>query len=401
MAKVYKSFQVRIDPTNRRQVPALPVSSPPVQKTDVNVSQTSDETLPDSSEESPEEFKEIPPDRLTSAQAYESSSEHAPNESAENNDGSGELLTDLEKFSRHEPVKEAPKQHHMTTAVMAARLSASLNTVKRRESELADLEAHLKEWEKTIQAREVSLDGEIAKIQAEAREKRATIDQESARIIEMAKKSAENLAASARAESDSLKRAAQIEADSLRKTVQGEIDQARIRAEKEGFAVGEERGIARGEKSGVEEMRLEWQNLMQETEQLINELQTSRMGILKSAEEEMVKLILAFAKRVIKTECQTRPAIVLSNIETALNKISAVDKIVLRINLRDKSMAESHKNDFLKRLSGVTELTIMEDNGLAPGGVKIETGVGTIDASVETQADELERAIMRVLDRSE
>ena len=44
---------------------------------------------------------------------------------------------------------------------------------------------------------------------------------------------------------------------------------------------------------------------------LVKELQTSRMGILKSSEEEMLKLVVAFAKTVIKTEPLIQPEIVL------------------------------------------------------------------------------------------
>ncbi|MFZ2960523.1 MAG: FliH/SctL family protein [Candidatus Ozemobacteraceae bacterium] len=404
MAKVYKSFQVRIDPNNRLQIPGAP-GSPDAdsssqgreKKTGQGVSRPwTPESIPrppgpseDEGEEDegrPPEFKELPVDRLTG-------------------DGSGSSENDLHREEEHssEEGKESETTRRTSPAsgFLAARLSASLNAVKRRESELGELETRLREWENSVQAKEIGLDGEIAKLQAEAQARRQAMEQESARIIDMAKKSAENHVASGRAEADSLKKAAQIEADSLRKTVQLELDQARSRAEKEGYSIGEERGIAAGEKAGGEEMRLEWQSLMQETEQLINELQTSRIGILKSSEEEMVKLVIAFAKRVIKAECQTRPDLLLTNIETALNKIAAVDKIVLRINLRDKSMAESHKSDFLKKLSGVTELTILEDNALAPGGVKIETGAGTVDATIETQAEELERALLKVLNRPE
>ena len=172
--------------------------------------------------------------------------------------------------------------------------------------------------------------------------------------------------------------------------IANEVESARQRAEKEGYAIGEERGIAAGEKAGLQEIQLEWQNIMQEAETLVNELQTSRMGILKASEEEMVRLVIAMARRVIKAECATNPEIILNNIDAALNKISSVDKIVMRINLKDKAMAEAHKSEFLNRLSGVSELTVVEDNTLSPGGIKIETGVGTVDATIETQADDVD-----------
>ena len=187
----------------------------------------------------------------------------------------------------------------------------------------------------------------------------------------------------------------------MRKSITNEVEAARQAAEKEGYALGEERGIAAGEKSGLQEITLEWQNIMQEAETLVNELQTSRMGILKASEEEMVRLVIAMARKVIKVECLSNPEIILHNIDAALNKISGADKIVMRINLKDKAMSEAHKSEFINRLSGISELSIVEDGSLTPGGIKIETGVGTVDATIETQAEELERALMRTLKRSE
>jgi len=139
---------------------------------------------------------------------------------------------------------------------------------------------------------------------------------------------------------------------------------------------------------------IDWQNLMKESEMLINELQTSRMGILKSSEEEMLKIVFAFARSILKVEPLIQPEIVLKNIDQALNRVSEVDKVVMRINMRDKSMCQAHKDKFLGRLASVSELRIVEDPTLAPGGIKIETGVGTIDATIESQARELEKALL-------
>ncbi len=124
-------------------------------------------------------------------------------------------------------------------------------------------------------------------------------------------------------------------------------------------------------------------------------------GSLKAAEEEMVRLVITFAKRVLKTEPLVRPEIILQHIDAALNKIAEVDKIVICINLKDKTMTEAHKQEFLRRLHTVADVKVVEDSSLAPGGGKIETGVGTNDASLETQAPELENQILKCLERPE
>ena len=114
----------------------------------------------------------------------------------------------------------------------------------------------------------------------------------------------------------------------------------------------------------------------------------------------MLRIVISFAKAVIKVEPIAQPNIILENIRQAIYGISDVDKIVMKINLRDKAMCEAHKEKILSRLSGVTELQIIEDPSLSPGGVKIETGVSTIDATLETQARALEKALIEKFEKS-
>lgn len=401
MAKVFKSFQVRIDPATRLRVPGLAVPAP--------AAPTKPEPEDEEDQEARDlltEFQALSPEKLAGPANSELPGSPAPAPQPTNPDSAriSAAGTPLPPPSHDAHSGDAPpkkKGESAVAAILKARIEAALDANKRRETELNAFEEQLHDWEHNLQQREHHLEEESTKLHQDVKEKLKNTDAETARLLEVARASADSLLASARAEAEALKKSAQIEADSLKRSIANEVEASRQRAEKEGYAIGEERGIATGEKAGLQEIRLEWQNLMQEAETLINELQTSRMGILKSSEEEMVRLVIGMARKVIKAECQSNPEIVLHNIDAALNKISTVDKIVMRINLKDKAMAEAHKAEFINRLSGISELTLSEDNSLAPGGIKIETGVGTIDASIETQAEELERALMRTLKRTE
>jgi len=355
MAKIFKAFQVKIDSEKKTSVPTglKPPAPPPKEKRN---------------DEEDQEFQELSPELLAGK-----GEQLKVEESEETSSSSAEGKND-ENIKPPQPLKH----------------SVPGSSLARKSLELAALEDKLKGWEQSLLERESAQTKAEEEFHNEMLNRRKAIEQEAAKIMEMAKKSAENLLSSGKAEAESIKKSVQIEVESIR-----------TKSYKEGFALGEEKGVAEGEKSGYHEAKLDWQNLMQETETLIAELQTSRMGLLKAAEEEMVKLIIAFAKRIIKTEPILKPAIILSNIDAALNKVADVDKIVLRINLKDKAMTESHKTEFLKRLSTVSELRILEDESLSPGGVKIETGVGMIDASIEMQAQELENAMLKYLNRGE
>ncbi len=361
MAKIFKSFQVKIDKEHHAKVP---IKTPPGPK-----------PPPTPEEREAREFQEVPLEALTGSGGLPLADARPESPSAA-------------PFPPREPTPEA--ESHATFVSAAAKASTLIAAANRKWAELNQLEDRLREWESSLAEREKTIASQESEYQNQFAARRQHLEEESKKILELARKNSDSLLAQARTEADSIVKAARLEADDIKK-----------KAHKEGYAVGEEKGIAAGEKAGVEEARLEWQSLMQETEMLINELQTSRMALLKSSEEEMVRLVLAMTRRVIKAESSVKPEIVLRNIDAAINKISDVDKIVLRINMKDKSMAEAHKERLLKRLSGLTELRIIEDPSLAPGGVRIETGVSTIDATIESQADELEKSLLKILDRPE
>ena len=310
--------------------------------------------------------------------------------------GNGEkIITKTPEEGSHEPGEETPEsvatppsaarkpESFLSQAARKSRHAAALEAIKVKELELEALEEELREWEASLQQKERELTAKEQQISHVMIKRRQEMEAEAAKTLQMAREAAASIGEAAKAEAETIKKAARLEVDSLRE-----------KAYKEGYAVGEDKGRAAGETEGLHEVQLDWKNLMLESEALVNELQTSRMGILKSSEEEMLKLIIAFAKSVIKVEPVAQPEIILHNIDQALNRVSEVDKIVMRINLRDKSMCQAHKDQFLARLSSVSELRIVEDSTLSPGGIKIETGVGTIDATIESQARELEKALL-------
>jgi flagellar assembly protein FliH len=366
MAKIYKSFQIKIDKENPQRIP----TTHPKPRAMVR-EEPEEEELP------PGLFQELSPSGLTAGKKVTIDDDATPPRDADKPRASG---------GDDEPLDETVSKKPS----WGSRLAQMLAELNRRQAELAQQEAKLGDWERALMEREKYIETEEQRIHNEGMTKRKNIEEETAKIIEMAKKSADNIFKTANAE-----------ADTVRKTLKLEVEEARNKAHKEGFALGEEKGIAAGEKSGLDEGRMEWRSLIQETEALITELQTSRMGILKASEEEVLKLVLAFAKKVLRSECLSRPEIILNSIDAAINKISEVDKIVVRINLRDKSMAESKKSEFMKHLSGMGELRIIEDSALTPGGLKIETGVGSIDATIESQAEELEKNLLKSLKRAD
>ncbi|OGK05595.1 MAG: hypothetical protein A2W80_17860 [Candidatus Riflebacteria bacterium GWC2_50_8] len=361
MGKIYKPHQIKID----SQKPIFIDHRQKIAKPEVDLEPAEDAFAV-------ETFRALSPEHL--AGSGEKILTKQAQKAAE--PGADQARPDAEKAAA-EPVS------FLSPAAKKSRHAAALEAIKIKELELEALEEELRNWEEELKGKEGKLTAQEQDFSQNMLKKRHDADSDANQSVQTARETAATIVETAKAEAEAIKKAARLEVDSVRD-----------KAYKEGFALGEEKGIAAGEKQGLHEASLDWQNLMLESEALINELQTSRMGILKASEEEMLKLVIAFARTVIKVEPIAQPEIVLKNIDQALNRVSEVDKVVLRINIRDKAMCQAHKDQFMARLGSISELRIIEDPTLSPGGIKIETGVGTIDATIESQARELERALL-------
>jgi type III secretion protein L len=105
-------------------------------------------------------------------------------------------------------------------------------------------------------------------------------------------------------------------------------------------------------------------------------------------------LAMAIARRVIGRELEFHPEAVVEIVKQALgDKARQRREITLRVHPDDAQMLRDSRADLLDMLSRCKEISIREDEEIAPHGVIIETEAGIIDAQLETQLGVLERLL--------
>ena len=102
-----------------------------------------------------------------------------------------------------------------------------------------------------------------------------------------------------------------------------------------------------------------------------------------------MKLGLAIAQRVLRRELTTDPETIHGLVHAALQKIQNRD--ILRI-LVYPAGAEALKTS-LARAGAAPAIQVVPDPTLKTGDLLFETSVGELDASVETQLQEVERGL--------
>lgn len=169
------------------------------------------------------------------------------------------------------------------------------------------------------------------------------------------------------------------EAEQFRKQIETRIKEAHARGQAEA-----ERGAA----ARVEPILKSFQSMVEQLSQ-----QSGR--VRAAAEEDVVKLSVAIARRVLRRELATDPDAVLGLVKAAMAKLQAREIRRLRVAPPDAALIAAQRAG----LDFPQGVEIVSDASLGPGSAIFETTRGELDASLETQLAEIDRGLTDVLRR--
>jgi flagellar assembly protein FliH len=148
-----------------------------------------------------------------------------------------------------------------------------------------------------------------------------------------------------------------------------------------------DRGVADGEKTAQQRAGVLAAPVLSSFGAIVQELAAARKNARHEAEESMVKLALAIARRVLHREMATDPGAILGLVRSGFDRVSAREIHKLRLSPGDAQIVL----DNLADLAIPQAVEICRDAGLAVGSAVFETTRGELDLSVHTQLEEIER----------
>jgi flagellar assembly protein FliH len=119
-----------------------------------------------------------------------------------------------------------------------------------------------------------------------------------------------------------------------------------------------------------------------------------RDKVLRESEDELVKLIIMVSRKVILKEVAQDRTILSGVVKSALDGISERDEITVRLNPDDYVLVSADRGDLLNRELVTDRMHIKPDPTVLPGFCQIDTEMGTIDASIDAQLDEIYRRLL-------
>ena len=170
-----------------------------------------------------------------------------------------------------------------------------------------------------------------------------------------------------------------------------EAEAIRRAAHEEGFRAGFEAGQQAGRQQGLQEVNARLEAVIRRLQEAAEEAVRRRDRALAQAEEDVVKLALAVAERVVRREVAAGPEVTAAVVRSVLEEMPAASagRVVVRLHPDEHRLLADAWTAGRPGGTGPVELEWVADPGVEPGGCVIETEMGTIDAGLETRLREL------------
>jgi flagellar assembly protein FliH len=192
------------------------------------------------------------------------------------------------------------------------------------------------------------------------------------------------------------------QAEAILIEAQNEGEQLKAAAKAEGLAEGKREGLAKGLEEGrkngaqqaLSEHRTQLANLIKSLTEAAQDLEASRVQLEAEALTEVIDLSVAIATRVTKRQGALDPQVLIANVKEAMKLVVASTDVRISMHPSQKQ----YLLDALPQLSmtwpALSHVQLIDDDTLAPGGCRVFSRGGQVDADLDGQLDRIVADLM-------
>jgi len=219
----------------------------------------------------------------------------------------------------------------------------------------------------------------------------------SVRAFSMAdiEKYARQLLGKAQQQADQLLAAAQSESENLKKQAR---DQGLADGKKEGIAKGTEEGRKLGQQAAMNEHKAKLVELVKSLTTAATAVEKQRKKIETDGVKEVVDLACRIARRVTKRQGLIDTEVLAANVNAAMKLVVHSSDVRIAVHPNQKKILTESLPALQLQWPNLEHVELIEDSTLAPGGCRVFTASGMIDADLDEQLD---RVINDLMPRTE
>ena len=156
--------------------------------------------------------------------------------------------------------------------------------------------------------------------------------------------------------------------------------------ERQAFA----KGYQQGERAGLEAGGHRAEAMIRRMSETLEELGALRQQMVQQTEAQIVRLALTIAKRILRREVSLDQDLTVAMARVALDRLGEHSGATIRLHPDDYALIVGEQRDEWES----DQVKVVADDDISRGGCRIESAFGFVDASVDAQFEEIEKAVM-------
>jgi flagellar assembly protein FliH len=189
----------------------------------------------------------------------------------------------------------------------------------------------------------------------------------------------------ARQQADQLLAAAEEEGKTIRQNAYNEGFKG---GQQDGLRKGTEDGKAAGQKAALAEHKAKLEQLTKALLGVVAEIDASRSRLESAAGTEVLKLAVAIARRVTH-KAGLEAAVLSANVSEAMKLVVHACDVRIAVHPSQKQTLAEVLPQLRQAWPNVAHVELVDDSQLAPGGCRVLTAQGQIDADLDRQIDRI------------
>jgi flagellar assembly protein FliH len=197
---------------------------------------------------------------------------------------------------------------------------------------------------------------------------------------------AKNILLRAQQRAEQLLAAAQAEAELLKK-------QSHVEGLAQGLQEGTTKGLDQGRQAGQQQALNEHRGQLQQAIKSLNAatamIDTSRADLEAKALTEVVQLAVAIARRVTKRQGLIDAGVLIQNLAEAMKLVVRSTDVRVAIHPSQRAVLDAALPQLQMEWPNLAHVKLIDDSSLEPGGCRVFTEQGQIDADLSGQLDRI------------
>jgi flagellar assembly protein FliH len=116
---------------------------------------------------------------------------------------------------------------------------------------------------------------------------------------------------------------------------------------------------------------------------------------VRNMDEEVLALVMALTREIVRREVATVPETILQVARAALDELSVTTSVVLRVHPDDQAIVQEQLPAL--GLAPSVQVAVVADEGIAPGGLLVESGAGRVDGTLDARLQRIEALLQEGL----